>query len=175
MTNLKKVAFSDPPPGSSLTSDNTQWPWGNPPRYVDPDKVITMLLNKMERPEMQDKLALLLMSGISIQVITRGIMLEGFQTGMFSTDVGLIIRRPLAIYLANFAEKLGIPYKFFAQPEKALNRGGNPDNILEIISANNPDLLRTAKEEMNSILRQGRMAREGREEIDEKSFLAEEK
>jgi hypothetical protein len=175
MIKPKKVVFSDPPPGSSLTSDNSKWPWGNPPREVDPDKVITMLLDKLERPEMKDKLASLLMAGVSIQVITRGIMLEGFQTGMFSTDVGMLIRRPLAIYLANFAEKLGIPYKFFAQPEKALNRGVNQDDLLKMIAANNPDILRLAKEEMNSILRQGRMAREEQEELDEKSFLAEEK
>ena len=39
-TIAEKDNFAPAPPGHSLTLDNERWPWGKPPRDVDPEMVL---------------------------------------------------------------------------------------------------------------------------------------
>ena len=32
--------FAAAPPGFSLTQDNSQWPWGQPAKFADPDEAL---------------------------------------------------------------------------------------------------------------------------------------
>ena len=44
-----KDDFAVAPPGHSLTIDNTQWAWGNPPSDVDPEIVLTKAINSLKK------------------------------------------------------------------------------------------------------------------------------
>ena len=61
--------FSPAPPGHSLTQDNSQWPWGQPPQDVDPDAALEKAINKIKRPKIRGEMLKLLMVGVSIEVI----------------------------------------------------------------------------------------------------------
>ena len=59
------------------------------------------------------RLVKLLLAGVSVEVIVEGYLFQAFQEGRFTPDVGLLIKAPLAFYIASIAEDANIPYRFF--------------------------------------------------------------
>lgn len=168
---LKKVALQAAIPGSSLTSDVSKWPWGRPSRMNNPDEVLDKAVQRLEDPIVRDKLLALLAAGISVQVIVRAINLEAFQQGEYSVDIATMIAPPLALAIADIAEEANIPYQFFANPEKAIPRKMDDKTFLQMIAMNNPDMFRSMKEELNRLIREGRISREEVEQMKQKSFI----
>ena len=108
-----KDNFAPAPPGHSLTEDNTKWAWGKPPKVVDPEQALEQAINSLKSGRIQLELVKLLLGGASIEMIVEGYLFQGFQEGRFSPDVGLLIKAPLAFYIASIAEESNIPYRFF--------------------------------------------------------------
>ena len=108
-----KDRFAVAPPGHSLTIDNTRWAWGNPPQDVDPEVVLTKAINNLKKPKIRDEMMKLFLGGVSVETMIEGYILQGFHDGRFTPDVGLLIKPPLAIVMANMAEEEGIPYRMF--------------------------------------------------------------
>ena len=60
--------FAGAPAGLSLTEDSSKYPWGNPPRESDPDKALTIMIDRLDDPTTKENMSKLLLAGISIEV-----------------------------------------------------------------------------------------------------------
>lgn len=155
MARFNVDPFSAPPAGHSLTEDNTKWPWGNPPRMADPNQVLDMLVDKFEGPKRRQELFKMMLVGVSIETIVEGVIYQGFTEGAFSPDVGLLIKGPLGIILANMAEEEDIPYRLF-ENEDVLEEGTmNDKTFMTLMKSNNPQMFGFIREALNKSIREG--------------------
>ena len=116
-----KDPFSKAPPEYSLTRINSQWNWGKPPLDVDPEVVLDKAIRSLNKPSVKEEMLKLMLGGVSIEVMIEGYILQGFHEGRFTPDVGLLIKPPLAIVMANMAEEEGIPYRMFEFIQENIN------------------------------------------------------
>jgi len=150
-----KDPFAAPIPGHSLTEDNTKWAWGNPQKVVDPEKALTQAIRGVKSPKLQLEMVKLLMVGTSVEVLVEGYLLQAFHEGRFGPDVGLLIKAPLALYIASIAEEANIPYRFF-ENDDAMQKGVMDDEtFLRMMKRNNPSMFRFIKEQVNKGIREG--------------------
>lgn len=147
--------FSAPPAGHSLTEDNTKWPWGNPPQTVDPNQALDNLVDKFEKPKQKQELFKLLVIGTSIETIVEGVVFQGFTEGMFTPDVGLIIKGPLGIILANMAEEEDIPYRMFENDDVFEQNEMDDRTFMSLMKENNPKMFEFMRESLNMSIRGG--------------------
>jgi len=142
-------------PGHSLAEDNSKWAWGQPPRDVDPEMVLKSAIDSLNTPRVKMEMIKLIMVGVSVEVLVEGYIMQGFQEGRFNPDIGLLIKGPLSMYIANIAEEEGIPYKLFENPD-ALEEGKMGDEkFLTMMKQNNPDMFNYIRESMNEGIRRG--------------------
>ena len=152
--------FASAPPGHSLTEDNTRWPWGKPPQEANPDRALAASIRSLEKPRIQQELIKLLMVGVSVEVIVEGILMQGFTEGKFNPDIGLLMKRPLALFIADMAEEAGIPYRFF-ENNNALEEGTMDDEtFISMMQKNNPAMFDMLYENVNAAIRAGKKPRE---------------
>jgi hypothetical protein len=150
-----KDPFASAPPGYGLTQDNARWPWGQPPRDVDPEVILEKALQGLERPKVKQEMMKLLVVGVSVEVLVEGYLFQAFQDGMFTPDVGLIIKPALALVIADMAEEEGIPYRLF-ENDDALEEGEMDDRtFFRMMKDNNPQMFAYVQENMNAEIRKG--------------------
>tara|TARA_E500000318_G_C3530600_1_gene200327 strand:+ start:62 stop:607 length:546 start_codon:yes stop_codon:yes gene_type:complete len=150
-----KDQFAVAPPGHSLTEDNSKWAWGKPPRDVDPDIVINKAIESLKQPSIKEEMMKLLIVGASVEVLVEGYIMQGFQEGRFNPDVGLLIKGPLSLYIANMAEEAGIPYRLFENSD-ALEEGKmNDETFFRMMQDNNPEMFNFVRETINAGIRKG--------------------
>ena len=90
-------------------------------------------------------------------------MFQAFQEGRFTPDVGLLIKAPLAFYIASIAEDANIPYRFFENKD-ALDEGTmDDDTLLEMMQENNPSMFNFIREKINKDIRMGGKSSKGAE------------
>ena len=136
----EKDAFSAAIPGSSLTSDNQKWNWGNPPQQVDPAIVLKEAVDFLKVPDNKFELYKMLATGVSIETLVEGYMIQGFQEGKFTLDAGLLAKPTLSLYMAYLAEQNDVPYRFFERDDALTkNRLDNRD-FLSLMKSNNPNM-----------------------------------
>jgi hypothetical protein len=158
-----KDNFAPAPPGHSLTEDNAKWSWGKPPKVVDPEQALEQAINSLKEPRIQLEMMKLLVGGASIEMIIEGYLFQAFQEGRFTPDVGLLIKAPLAFYIASIAEEGNIPYRFF-ENKNALDEGIMSDETLvEMMQQNNPSMFNFIRERVNEDIREGRKPLKGSE------------
>ncbi len=163
-----KDPFAIAPPGYGLTSDNTRWPWGSPPSVVNPKVALNQAIASLEKKKTRRELMKLLLVGASVESLVEGYIFQKFSDGGFNPDVGLLIKAPLALYIADMAEEDGIPYRFFENDDE-LTKDEMPDEtFFTMLKENNPGLFSFVKEQINEGIRQGIMPNE----IEEESFLS---
>jgi len=151
----KKDPFASAVPGSSLTDDNSKWNWGNPPQQANPEIVLDEAIDFLESPSNKEELYKLLIAGISIEVLVEGYMIQGFQDGKFTPDVGLLLKPQLAMYMVGMAEEDRIPYRLFENKDE-LEKGKTSDvEFFQLMKANNPTMFSYMKEVVNEGIRQG--------------------
>ena len=149
----EKDQFATAIPGSSLTDDNSKWNWGSPPKQVDPEVVLDKAIDFLETPKNKDELYKLLIAGISIETLVEGYMIQGFQDGKFTPDVGLLIKPPLAMFIAGIAEEDQVPYRLFENDDE-LEKGKMDDReFFELMKTNNPTMFSYMKEVVNGKIR----------------------
>lgn len=150
-----KDPFAVAPPGHSLTEDNSKWAWGKPPKYVDPDIVMDRAIESLKQPSIKEEMMKLLIVGASVEVLVEGYIMQGFQEGRFNPDVGLLIKGPLSLYIANMAEEAGIPYRLFENSD-ALEQGKmNDETFFRMMQDNNPEMFNFVRETINAGIRKG--------------------
>jgi len=150
-----KDPFAVAPPGHSLTEDNSKWAWGKPPRDVDPNVVMDKAIESLKQPRIKEEMIKLLIVGASVEVLVEGYIMQGFQEGRFNPDVGLLIKGPLSLYIANMAEEAGIPYRLFENND-ALEEGKmNDETFFRMMQDNNPEMFNFVRETINAGIRKG--------------------
>ena len=150
-----KDNFAPAPPGHSLTEDNSKWAWGKPPKIVDPEQALEQAINSLKEGRVQLELVKLLMAGASVEMIVEGYLFQSFQDGRFSPDVAVLIKAPLAFYIASIAEESNIPCRFFENKD-ALDEGTMDDaTMLEMMEQNNPTMFNFIREKINKDIREG--------------------
>lgn len=153
-------SFSAAPPGISLTDDNSKWPWGRPAEIVDPDEALDRAIESIIEPKNKQELFKLLMVGVSVEVLVEGMLFQGFRDGKYTPDVGLLIKGPLGIIIADMAEEEGIPYRLF-ENDNTLEAGEMDDETFaRMMKDNNPQMFEYVRENLNAALRAGNTPQE---------------
>ena len=112
-----KDPFAQSIPGTSLTTDNKKWAWGNPPENSDPEVVLQEATDRLDDPRFREDMMKLLLAGVSIEHIVETWVIDGFESGKFSLDVGMLTKGPLGVYIAYVAEQEDVPYRMFEKED----------------------------------------------------------
>ena len=162
------VAAKDPfavaPPGHSLTEDNSKWAWGRPPKIVDPEQALNNAVASLKKPRLRDEMFKLLFTGVSVEVLVEGYILQAFHEGKFMPDVGLLIKPPLGMYIASMAEEAGIPYRMFENDDADKQGIMDDKTFFTMMKQNNPRMFEFIRENINESIREGNMPSEPVEE-----------
>ena len=150
-----KDPFAPAPPGYGLTSDNQQWPWGQPPKIVDPEEALDTAIYKLNRKKNKRELMKLLITGASVEALVEGYIIQNFQEGNFSPDVGLLIKGPLSMVIAGLAEEEGIPYRFFERDDELEKDEMDDETFFRMMKTNNPQMFSIINEKINADIRRG--------------------
>ena len=159
-----KDPFAVAPPGHSLTEDNSKWAWGKPPQITDPEQALEVAIASLQRPKVRDEMFKLLYTGVSIEVMVEGYVLQAFHDGKFMPDVGLLIQPPLGMYIAHMAEEAGIPYRLFENEDAGTEGQMNDETFFSMMKDNNPRMFEFIRENVNESIREGNMPSEPTEE-----------
>tara|TARA_R100000008_G_scaffold71355_3_gene49140 strand:- start:1566 stop:2162 length:597 start_codon:yes stop_codon:yes gene_type:complete len=150
-----KDDFAVAPPGHSLTQDNSKWAWGKPPQDVDPEVVLEKAIRGLKNKKTQQEMQKLLFAGVSVETMVEGYILQGFHEGKFTPDVGLLIKAPLAIVIADMAERNSIPYRMFENNDAGQEGVMDDKTFFRMIKTNNPRMFEYIRESVNQAIRQG--------------------
>ena len=150
-----KDPFSKAPPGYSLTIDNQQWAWGQPPRDTDPKVVLEKAIDALSQKRNKRELMKLLVVGASIETLVEGYIFQGFQEGKFTPDVGMLIKGPLGMVIAGMAEDEGIPYRLFENDDEIERSEMDDKTFFRMMRQNNPAMFAYVNEQINEQIRQG--------------------
>ncbi len=158
--NMIGDRFAIAPPGFSLTQDNSRWPWGKPSKFADPEEALEDTLKRTLNPKNKQELFKLLMVGVSIEVIVEGIIFQGFQEGLFTPDVGMLMKPSLALVIADECEEAGIPYRMFENSDIETEGEMDDETFLRMMKDNNPQMFSFIQEKLNAAFRAGTQPRE---------------
>ena len=159
-----KDPFAVAPPGHSLTEDNSKWAWGRPPQITDPEEALDGAIKALQKPKLRDEMFKLLYTGVAIEVLVEGYVMQSFQEGKFTPDVGLLIRPPLGMYLAHMAEEAGIPYRLFENDDAGKENEMDDKTFFTMMQDNNPRMFEFIRENVNESIREGNVPSEPTEE-----------
>tara|TARA_R100001377_G_C3169741_1_gene102629 strand:+ start:362 stop:871 length:510 start_codon:yes stop_codon:yes gene_type:complete len=152
-----KDPFAQSIPGTSLTSENKKWAWGNPPEMSDPDVVLQEATDRLDDPRFRGDMMKLLLAGVSVEHIVETWVIDGFESGKFSLDVGLLTKGPLGVYIAYIAEEEDVAYRMFEKDDGGMNKDRIDDeSLFTLMKNNNPAMFETLREELNSTIRKGK-------------------
>ncbi len=152
--------FSVAPAGYSLTDDNSKWPWGKPPSYVDPDEAFERAVESITKEKNKQELFKLLMVGVSVEVIVEGMLFQGFRDGYYTPDVGLLLKGPLAIIISDMAEEEGVPYRLFENDDTMTEGEMDDETFFRMMKENNPQMFGYIRENVNEAIRSGNTPQE---------------
>jgi hypothetical protein len=159
-----KDPFAVAPPGHSLTQDNSRWAWGKPPQIVDPEQALEVAIASLQKPKVRDEMFKLLYTGVSVEVMVEGYVLQAFHDGKFMPDVGMLIQPPLGMYIAHMAEEAGIPYRLFENEDAGTEGQMDDQTFFSMMKENNPRMFEFIRENVNESIRQGNMPSEPEEQ-----------
>jgi hypothetical protein len=162
-----KDPFARVPPGYSITQDNQNYAWGQPPQMVDPEEALNKAISSLNQKKTKREMMKMLIVGASVEVLVEGFIMQAFQDGKFTPDVGLLIKGPLAMVIAGMAEEEGVPYRLF-ENDDALERDEMDDaTFFRMMKQNNPAMFAYVSEQINEDIRRGYVP----EEPEPESFM----
>ena len=86
------------------------------------------------------------MIGASVEALVEGYIIQNFQEGNFTPDVGLLIKGPLAMVIAGMAEEEGIPYRFFERDDELEKDEMDDETFFRMMKRNNPQMFAVISE-----------------------------
>ena len=95
------------------------------------------------------------MVGVSVEVMVEGIIFQGFRDGKFSPDVGILIKGPLGIVIADMAEEENIPYRLFENNDTLDEGDMDDETFMRLMKENNPKMFDYVRENLNAAIRRG--------------------
>ncbi len=114
--NMLNAMFSAPIPGHSLTHEPKNMPWEHPPQFVQVDEAMNFLMNQLLEPFYLKQMLQLMNAGMSIEAITRTIIMTGFATGKWTPTLGMLLYKPLMLALISIAKRAGLTDTPVAHP-----------------------------------------------------------
>ncbi len=106
------LATNQKVPGKSLTNDpDKPYPWETAPELANPRDAQDDMFILLSTPEVTKSVLEALSSGISVADLSALFIFNGFMTGKFTPDVGLLIAEPTAYFIMALGEKANIEYK----------------------------------------------------------------
>ena len=108
MLDFDSAKFSAPIPGMSLTTEPKSRAWEKPAKYPNPEDALKYYINSISDPEMMNRMADILESGLPATSLTDSIILSGVMKGLHSVDVGIIISRGLYIFIKEMGRMLDV-------------------------------------------------------------------
>lgn len=108
--------FSAPIPGQSLTHEPKNMPYEKPPQFVQVDEAMNFLMNQILEPHYLKQMLQLMNAGMSIEAITRTIIMTGFATGKWTPTLGMLLYKPVMLTLIAIAKKAGLDETPVAHP-----------------------------------------------------------
>ena len=122
---------------------------------VNPDEVLDYLVDRIMVPRKKQQIAKMLMVGVSVEVMVEGIIFQGFRDGKFSPDVGILIKGPLGIVIADMAEEENIPYRLFENNDTLDEGDMDDETFMHLMKENNPKMFDYVRENLNAAIRRG--------------------
>jgi hypothetical protein len=99
-------------PGKGLTNDPEKpYPWETPPDFANPRDAQDDMFVLLSTPDVTRSVLEALASGISVADLTGLFVFNGFMSGKFTPDVGLLIAESTAFFIMALGEKANIEYK----------------------------------------------------------------
>lgn len=126
--------FNAPIPGESLAHPPGSFPWERPPQFTKPEEALDFIWKNLIKTSQMPKMLALLENGATVADITKGTLVSGFQKGLWSIDVMMLIDKNVFLMVASIAEKAGIKYELIPQ--------GGPGNVDSFISELNLNLMK---------------------------------
>ena len=159
-----KDPFARVPPGYSLTQDNQNYAWGQPPQSVDAEEALNKAIASLKVKKVKREMMKMLIVGASVEVLVEGYIMQGFQEGRFNPDVGVMMKGPLAMVIAGMAEEEGIPYRFFENDDQLERDEMDDATFFRMMKQNNPSMFAYVSEQINEEIRRGYIPEEPKPE-----------
>lgn len=134
--------FNAPPPGHSLTDTPGDAAWERPPVYTDPEEAMGYIVERVEKPEVEENFLRLLLAGTPIEAIANTVVFSGFQEGYWTPDISELLKPAVALHFVGLALENSIPATMYnVDPEvtKENNRVSEED-VLSLMEQRRPDM-----------------------------------
>ena len=141
-------------PGYGMTQPKGQWAWENPPKYTDPELAFESVMQQFTSDDHRTNILKLMLAGVSIEEIINTTMFNGFAEGKFTPDVAELVKPALAVLLIDIAREENIPFKIFTDPIEDTEISDR--EMFSIMQERNPEMFAGMKENLNSLIRQGK-------------------
>lgn len=134
--------FNAPIPGQGLTDKAAGTPWQQPPKYPKLGDACNYVFNQITQPAKLQQLLAMLDHGVPLEAVARLVIHAGFQTGLWTPDVGMLMSRPVMYMLAGIAQRAGKNPKL-----THADRSGMKElvHMKSIFMTNNPSSVATKK------------------------------
>jgi hypothetical protein len=134
--------FNAPIPGHSLTQPPQNWAWEKPPVYTNPEEAMMYVVERVEKPDVEENFLRLLLAGTPIEAITNTIVFAGFSEGYWTPDMAEILKPPIAMHFMGLAIENEIPATIFnIDPEATKEKNMvSEEAVLELMEKNRPDM-----------------------------------
>jgi hypothetical protein len=103
--------FAGPIPGASLTTEQGNRPWENPPKETSLDTVINNYLRRLQNDEIITPLLDAIRYGTSITTIVEAVIETAVMEGEHTIDIGILASPVIVEYLKQASEVAKIDYK----------------------------------------------------------------
>lgn len=101
-------------PGQSLTnSPENKYPWEQPPQFTNRKAAEIYIAEELTEKEAFINVTDMISEGITIEVITRSYLLDGFGRGLWEINLMLLLIESVAFIIMALAEKVGLDYELY--------------------------------------------------------------
>jgi len=126
--------FSAPIPGEGLAHPPGSFPWERPPQFTDPVEAVNFVWKTLIKPSRLPKMLALLENGATVADLAKGTLVSGFQQGLWTIDLMMLIDQNVFLMIATLAEKAGIKYTLLPP--------GSPGNVDQFMNDLNTNLIK---------------------------------
>ena len=110
------MKLTGPIPGQSLTREQGNSPWEQPPLYARPEAALANHLKQLSKGNRMDDLLFLVGEGFPISTFVDSLMTTSVMEGYHTADVSQLIAPVLHTYIKEAAQSAGLTYKEWDGP-----------------------------------------------------------
>lgn len=103
--------FNGPIPGESLTTEPGNYPWEQPPLYVDPMDALEYHMEQLTDEKVTDNVLDMMDLGVPVSVVADTMLSSAIMNGIHTVDVKMLLKPVLHMQLKALADVANIDYK----------------------------------------------------------------